>query len=52
MATDGMNAHGSLNRLGASLINAGAAYQPDAKWPPSEADRPVWDFMHKALAQR
>jgi DNA-binding transcriptional MerR regulator len=35
-----------------SLITGGAAYQPDAKWAPSEADKPLWDFMHKALAQR
>jgi MerR family transcriptional regulator, thiopeptide resistance regulator len=33
-----------------SMVGAGAAYQAGGNWGPSEADKPVWDFMRKALA--
>ncbi len=35
-----------------AMLGSGAAYQTGSKWGPSEADKPVWDFMQKALAQR
>lgn len=35
-----------------SMIGAGAAYQAGSGWAPSEADRPVWDFMQRVLAVR
>ena len=35
-----------------STLSAGAAYQGGGKWAPSDADKPVWEFMQKAMAQR
>ena len=35
-----------------SMVGAGAAYQAGGNWAPSEADKPVWDFMQKALAAK
>jgi MerR family transcriptional regulator, thiopeptide resistance regulator len=35
-----------------AMLGSGAAYQTGSKWGPSAADKPVWDFMQNALAQR
>jgi len=35
-----------------SMVSAGATYQAGSNWAPSEADKPVWDFMQKALGRR
>lgn len=35
-----------------AVVGGGAAYQPGGQWAPTAADKPVWDFMQKALAQR
>ena len=34
-----------------SMVGAGAAHQAGDSWTPSDADKPVWEFMQKALAQ-
>jgi MerR family transcriptional regulator, thiopeptide resistance regulator len=34
-----------------SMVGAGAAYPAGGTWTPSDADKPVWEFMQKALAR-
>jgi DNA-binding transcriptional MerR regulator len=54
LATRWLNLLGRLmgRPVDRSMVGAGAEYQAGSNWAPSEADKPVWDFMHKALAQR
>jgi MerR family transcriptional regulator, thiopeptide resistance regulator len=33
-----------------SAMNFAATYPANSAWAPSEADKPVWDFIHRALA--
>ncbi len=33
------------------MVRAGAAGPASSQWGPSEADKPVWEFMQRALAQ-
>jgi DNA-binding transcriptional MerR regulator len=35
-----------------SVMGFAATYPVNSAWAPSEADKPVWDFIHKALASR
>ena len=34
-----------------SMVGAGAAHQAGSHWSPSDRDKPVWEFMQKALAR-
>jgi DNA-binding transcriptional MerR regulator len=34
------------------MAGAGTAYQAGANWAPNDADKPVWEFMQKALTRR
>jgi len=34
-----------------SMVGAGAAHQAGANWTPRDADKPVWEFMQKALGR-
>jgi DNA-binding transcriptional MerR regulator len=38
--------------LDSSAIGFAASYPASGAWTPSEADKPVWDFIHRALASR
>ena len=39
------------NPVDRSMLGAGAAFEAGGKWAPNEADKPVWEFMRKALEQ-
>jgi len=34
-----------------SMMAAGAAHEGAGRWAPSEADKPAWEFMKKALSR-
>jgi|SoiMethySBSTD1v2_1073268.scaffolds.fasta_scaffold02314_10 MerR family transcriptional regulator, thiopeptide resistance regulator len=38
--------------IDASMTGYVAAYPANSAWAPSESDKPVWDFIHRALAAR
>src|SRR5688572_15890622 len=38
--------------IDASVMGFVATYPATGAWAPSEADKPVWDFIHRALAAR
>lgn len=38
--------------IDASVMGSVATYPAGGAWTPSEADKPVWDFIHRALAAR
>ena len=52
LATRWLNLLGRLmgGPVDRSMVGAGAAYQAENKWGPSKVDKPVWDFIQKALA--
>jgi DNA-binding transcriptional MerR regulator len=38
-------------RVDRTMVGAGTAYQAAGSWAPSDADKPVWEFMQKVLAR-
>lgn len=38
--------------LDSSEMAFAATYPPGGAWTPGEVDKPVWDFIHRALASR
>jgi len=38
--------------IDASVMGFVATYPATGAWAPSEADKPVWDFIHLALSSR
>jgi hypothetical protein len=54
LATEWLELLGRLmgSPIDSSTVDYAASYQGAGQWGPSEADKPVWDFMRRALAAR